>query len=251
MKKNYKTFIIACIICIIGGLLGIGIKYLYHSWKFKTLYNSILKEEQEILFLGRPTCGFCNLLKPILDDASNQYHFEYRYINTDDLTKKELEEILKKLEIRVSTFTTPRILITKKDKIVDSHIGYMDDISVFHFFKKNGFIKEEQTFINPYPNIVRLSSSDYFKLLEEKKTTKVLVGRIGDKETNAILKKANEQHLDIYFLSPNVFLTEEEYNQFIKTIPNIKEEAKLPMLLEMKDGEISNMIEKANANIVK
>ena len=66
MKKNYKTFLVAVIVLIIGGLLGMGIKYFYQSWKFQKLYDSLLKENQEILFLGRPTCGFCNLLKPIL-----------------------------------------------------------------------------------------------------------------------------------------------------------------------------------------
>lgn len=251
MKKNYKTFIIALIICVIGAVLGMGIKYCYHSWKFKQLYNCILTEEKEILFLGRPTCGFCNLLKPILDDTSKKYDFKYRYINTDNLSKKELEKLLKKLEIRTSTFTTPRILITEKDKIIDSHIGYMDDISVFHFFKKNGFIKEEETFVNPYPNIERLSSDDYFNILKEKKATTVLVGRIGDYETNAMLKKANEEKRNVKFLSPSVFLTEEEYNKFVATIKDMKEDVLLPLLLEVKDGEVVNMIEKANERMLK
>lgn len=251
MKKNYKTFIIALIICVIGGTIGMAGKYLYHSWKFQKLYNSILTEEKEILFLGRPTCGFCNLLKPILNDTSKQYDFEYRYINTDELSKKELNKLLEKLEIRSSTFTTPRILVTEKDKITDSHIGYMDDISVFHFFKKNGFIKEEETFVNPYPNIERLSSNDYFKLLEEKKTTTVLVGRIGDTITNALLQKANEEKLNVKFLSPSVFLTEEEYNKFVTTIKDMKEETLLPLLLEIKNGEVVSMKEEANESMLK
>ena len=251
MKKNYKTLIIAVIICVISGFIGLGIKYLYHSWKFQKLYDSVLTEEKEILFLGRPTCGFCNLLKPILDDTSKRYDFEYRYINTDELSKKQLEKLLKKLEIRSSTFSTPRLLITEKDKIIDSYVGYMDDISVFHFFKKNGFIKEDEVFVNPYPNIERLSSSDYFKLLEEKETTTIVVGRIGDSVTNSILKKANEENLNVKFLSPSVFLTEEEYNKFVVTIKDMKEETRLPLLLEIENGEVVSMREDANESMLK
>ncbi len=251
MKKNYKTLIIAVIICVISGFIGLGIKYLYHSWKFQKLYDSVLTEEKEILFLGRPTCGFCNLLKPILDDTSKRYDFEYRYINTDELSKKQLEKLLKKLEIRSSTFSTPRLLITEKDKIIDSYVGYMDDISVFHFFKKNGFIKEDEVFINPYPNIERLSSSDYFKLLEEKETTTIVVGRIGDSVTNSILKKANEENLNVKFLSPSVFLTEEEYNKFVATIKDMKEETRLPLLLEIENGEVVSMREDADESMLK
>lgn len=251
MKKNWKTFIIAFIICVIGGIIGLGVKYLYHSWKFQKLYDSILVEEKEILFLGRPTCGFCNLLKPILDDISKQYHFEYRYINTDELSKKELAKLLEKLEIRTSTFSTPRILITEKDRITDSYIGYMDDISVFHFFKKNGFINEEEAFVDPYPNIERLSSEDYFNLLEERKSTTIIVGRIGDSETNAMLKKANDEKLNVKFLSPGIFLTEEEYNKFIATIKDMKEETLLPLLLEVKNGEVISMKEEANESMLK
>lgn len=251
MKKNYKTFLIAVIVLIIGGLFGMGIKYFYQSWKFQKLYDSLLKENQEILFLGRPTCGFCNLLKPILDDTSKKYHFEYRYINTDELSKKQLSKLLEKLKIRSSTFSTPRILITEKDKIIDSYIGYMDDISVFHFFKKNGFIQEEEEFINPYPNIERLSSNDYFKLIEEKKTTKIVVGRIGDTKINAMLKKANSKNLNVKFLSPSVFLTEEEYNKFVATIKDMKEETRLPLLLEIKNGEVVSMKEDANESMLR
>lgn len=251
MKKNYKTLIIAVIICVISGFIGLGIKYLYHSWKFQKLYDSVLTEEKEILFLGRPTCGFCNLLKPILDDTSKRYDFEYRYINTDELSKKQLEKLLKKLEIRSSTFSTPRLLITEKDKIIDSYVGYMDDISVFHFFKKNGFIKEDEVFINPYPNIERLSSSDYFKLLEEKETTTIVVGRIGDSVTNSILKKANDEKLNVKFLSPSVFSTEEEYNKFVATIKDMKEETRLPLLLEIENGEVVSMREDADESMLK
>ena len=159
--------------------------------------------------------------------------------------------MLEKLEIRSSTFSTPRILITEKDKIIDSYIGYMDDISVFHFFKKNGFIQEEEEFINPYPNIERLSSNDYFKLIEEKKTTKIVVGRIGDTKINAMLKKANSKNLNVKFLSPSVFLTEEEYNKFVATIKDMKEETRLPLLLEIKNGEVVSMKEDANESMLR
>ena len=251
MKKNWKFPIFAILICIIGGVVGIGIKYAYQTWQFQKLYDSILKEEQEILFLGRPTCSFCNLFKPILDDITGQYDIEYKYINTDTLSKKQLGKLLEKLEIRSSTFSTPRLLITKKDKMVDSYIGYMDDISLFHFLKINGFIDENEEFQSPYPNIERLSSTAYFNLFEEKQNTTILVGRIGDSIVDAMLEYANKENLNVKFLSPNIFLTEADYSEFIETIKDMKEETLLPILLEVKDGEVIKMTEDANIEMLK
>lgn len=244
MKEKWKTLILSIIICIIGGTIGLLGKYVYHSWKFQKLYDSLLIDGQdEVLFLGRPTCGFCNLFKPILEETSEKYEIEYRYINTDWFTKKELEKVLNKLNIRKSTFSTPRLIITEGTEIKDHYIGYMDDISLFHFFQKNGLIEESEVFIDPYLNIERLTGKAYFSLIEDRASTYILLGRIGDSEVNAILKYASDAKKNMRFLNPSVFVTEEEYLQFQETVKELKAETKMPILLEMKEGKIVSILE--------
>lgn len=240
--KEWKRVLLVIGVVLFAGIIGMGINYIYQNWKFQKLYQSILKKEQDILFLGRPSCGFCTLLSPILEETAEKYQIEYRYINTDSLTQKQLIKLLDKLNIRSSTFSTPRILITQKNKIVDSYIGYMDDMKLFQFFQKNHIIDETEDFVDPYPNIKRLNCNDYFLLLKEKETVSVLVGRIGDADVNAILKKANQVKDHLYFLNPSIFL-KEEYEQFLETVPQMKEKTRLPILLKIKDGIIVDMIE--------
>lgn len=246
MKGKWKTLILSIIICIVAGIVGLGIKSLYHHMKFKKIYNRILQEgTSDVLFLGRPTCSFCNLFKPILEETSKKYHVKYQYINTDWFTKKELNQILDKLEIRRSTFSTPRLIITENTKIKDHYIGYMDDISLFHYFKKNNLIDSEEQFIDPYPNVERLSSNDYFKLLEEKENTTILVGRIGDKNVDKILKEANKKQTGLKFLSPSIFTTKEESKKFTDSLTGLREDMKLPLLVEIKNGTVTKIIEEA------
>lgn len=248
--EKYKTLIIAIMICFIGGIAGLSIQKIYHKVQFQHLYNQILNENtNDVLFLGRPSCIFCNLLKPILEETSEKYHIQYRYINTDWLTKKELEKVLEKLRIKKESFSTPRLIITNGNRIKDHYIGYMDDINLFYYFQRNGLIDENEVFKDPYPNVERLSSEEYFKILDEKEDTEVLIGRIGDKNTNEILKEASDQKRGLKFLSPSVFLTEEEGIRFNETLKDMKEDAEIPILLEIKNGKVTKImdgIKKAN-----
>lgn len=246
MKEKWKTLILSIIICFVGGVIGLLGKQLYHHWKFEKLYQSILVEgKNEVIFLGRPSCGFCNLFQPVLDDISEKYGITYRYINTDWLTKKELEKVLEKLEIRKRTFSTPRLIITEGSEIIDHQIGYMDDISLFHFFKKNGLIKEEEKFIDPYPNVERLSSADYFALFERKESAYLLIGRIGDPVTDGILKEVNNSNeISLKFVNPSIFFTEEEGIKFEETITEVQKGAEMPILLKIENGKIEKIMEK-------
>lgn len=235
---NKKTLLLSIIICIIGGMIGLTIKNIIHHYQFQKLYQNIFTEGQtNIILLERPTCGFCNLFKPILKEASKDYSFQYQDINTDWLTKKELNKILKKLDIRKSTFSTPRLIITEGKNIKDQYIGYMDDIELFHYLHKNEITNKP--FKNNYPGIERLTSEDYFNILDNKETRNVLIGRIGDPNVTQILKKDK----NIKLLNPSTF-TKEEKQKFEETV-TLTGNMKLPILLKIKSGKVIKIIDDA------
>lgn len=241
MKQKYGTLFLSVIICIIGGLIGFYSVKLYQAWKFDRIYQNLFKDHTNVLFLGRPSCGFCNLFEPILKKTSEQYHISYQYINTDSLEKKQLEKLLDQLEIRKSTFSTPRLIITKDHDIIDSYIGYMDDVTLFQFFQKNELIDESEEFHDPYPNIIRLTSDDYFQLLKSDATAYILLGRIGDQNVNEILEYANQEKYPLKFLNPSIFSTKEEQIGFEQSVADIKEDTKFPILLEIQNGSVSDI----------
>ena len=58
-KKKIILYVVIAILGIMAGLLG---NRIYRQIKFDSLYNSLLKENtSNVLFIGRPTCSFCNL----------------------------------------------------------------------------------------------------------------------------------------------------------------------------------------------
>lgn len=237
-SMNKKTLLLSVVICIIGGMIGLTIKNIYHHYQFQKIYQNLFEEKQtNIIFLERPTCGFCNLFKPILQEASKNYNFQYQDINVDWLTKKELEKILEKLHIRKTSFSTPRLIITEGNNIKDQQIGYMDDLELFNYLKKNGITN--QSFKNAYPKIERLTSESYFKLLEEKENALVLIGRIGDPKVTTLLNK----NTNIKLLNPAVF-TKEEKQKFDETV-TLTDDMKLPILLEIKNGKIMKITDDA------
>lgn len=243
MNKKSKTLILSIIICIVGGIIGLLGQQFFHYIKFKSMYNNLfIEDKRQVIFLGRPTCGYCNLLKPIMDETTNKYNIDYLYINTDWLKEKELDKILKALDIRKKTFTTPRILITEDNKVINQNIGYIDDIELFHFLKNNSLIDKDELFENPYPNIERINSKTLFSLYENDEQVYVIVGRIGDKNVNSILKGANDKNIsNAKFLSPSMI--EDEDMEKVMSLTNIKEETKLPVLIEINNNKTQNLVE--------
>jgi len=49
----------------------------------KKMYNEFLDafngNKNTLVYIGRPTCGYCNLLTPSLDDMQQRYEFNYVY----------------------------------------------------------------------------------------------------------------------------------------------------------------------------
>lgn len=78
----------------------------------------------EVVYLGRPTCGYCIQFLPSLQQAQKEYGYKTLYINTDTLSDDDLTKILNTMEIDISEFGTPTTVVVKGGKVIEKQIGY-------------------------------------------------------------------------------------------------------------------------------
>lgn len=100
---------------------------------FKTGYN-------KLIYIGRPTCGYCQKLVPILDELKNEYGFDYYYINTDEISSAELQAILIKLNVDYATFGTPYLAVVNNNTVISRQPGYVEKEVLREFLKESNII---------------------------------------------------------------------------------------------------------------
>ncbi|HHW69519.1 MAG TPA: thioredoxin family protein [Tenericutes bacterium] len=143
MKENKKiTILLICFLLLIVTpfvVLILNNKGGKMIDKFFEAYNS---QERTLIYLGRPTCPACVKFKPILDEVKDEYGIDYVYINTDQVTNKELNKILNSMNLTTSNFGTPYTIIAENGIIVDEITGYVEKDSLVATLKKGNIIQK-------------------------------------------------------------------------------------------------------------
>jgi thiol-disulfide isomerase/thioredoxin len=104
-------------------------------------WKSALKSDgYQVFYLGRPSCSWCNKLRPYFNYVVDKYDVTYTYINTDKTTGSSLDEVFEALDIDSDSFGTPYIVIMKDGKKVNEQVGYVEESVLFNFFQDNGVI---------------------------------------------------------------------------------------------------------------
>lgn len=142
MKNNKRSKLIWL---LVGAIMLTGIIIMStanqgtEDSKWKDIISSTTKQ---IMYLGRPTCSWCSKFKPGLDNLREQYKFEYVYVNTDEVSETELNQLFDLLGIESSEFGTPYTAIVQSGKKIDEQAGYVPENELFNFLQKNGFIEK-------------------------------------------------------------------------------------------------------------
>ncbi|MDD3341799.1 MAG: thioredoxin family protein [Bacilli bacterium] len=236
-KKLYTLLaVVAAVVILVGasvvsGLLK-GEKYV------KMVDTAFASKENKLVLLGRPTCSYCNLLKPVLDSFAKKYNFSYEYVNTDETGNAKLDTILGKFDIDSNSFGTPYMAVVKDGKKVAEQQGYVEENKLFTFLQDNGFIKKEEKLALNY-----IDYSKYKELLEGgSKRTFVMVqtGCSYCESAKPILEEiAAEYKLDINILNITNIATEAEKEEFNKSLPYLSEnEWGTPLMLTVEDKKV-------------
>jgi Thioredoxin domain-containing protein len=202
--------------------------------KVEKLFES---NKTEIVYLGRPTCGYCAMLEPSLKSLSKEFDFKYTYINTDEVNATNLSKILQRLDIDESSFGTPYIAIVKDGKIEAVQNGYVPENELFEFFKTNNIIDKDAKLSLNY-----IDYETYNNILEGDEKELVVLAQTGcshcETAKPVLAEIAKEYDIKINILNISNF-SEEEYNKFQSSLKYFKEnEWGTPLTFSLEGDEI-------------
>src|SRR5574344_362464 len=210
MNENKKLLIFGGIIGVIVLLLVICLvkdnqKQSVIINKFNNAFNGT---EAKFVFLCIPTCGYCNYMKPIVDNMAEEYNFDYVYFNADEISSSNLSKILNTLGVSESEFGTPYMAVVKGGKVVTSQPGYTTEEFLFEKLVEGGVLSSDSTLALNY-----ISATDFINLVSSNTKTLVVLTKATDADATNMLKglkeikKENNINFNVLNLS---FLSEDD-----------------------------------------
>ena len=98
-------------------------------------------EDQKLVLVARPTCHYCQIAEPILQNLSYKYKIDIYYLNTDNFSEEDSTKFEESDEALKDGLGTPTLLVVGNSTIIDQINGLTDTYHYTKFFKKNGYIK--------------------------------------------------------------------------------------------------------------
>ena len=96
-----------------------------------------------VVVIERTGCSYCQMYMPIMEEVANEQGIAVTYINTDNLSEEEFNELSTKNKyLKKNQWGTPTTLFMLGDRIVDSIGGYVEKESIEAFFKDRVVVGE-------------------------------------------------------------------------------------------------------------
>ncbi len=102
------------------------------------LYNG---NENELVLLSRPTCQYCKIATPILENIIYKYGVKINYLNTDELDDEANSKLISSDEYFKEGYGTPLLLVVSNGSIVDKIDGLVTREEYISFFQKYQFME--------------------------------------------------------------------------------------------------------------
>ena len=256
MKKTLKKYGIYIGTAIGVFLIVVLCMFLYDKYKVNKMLNKFDKayssNEKSIIFYASATCHFCDTEKPILKQIAKDYDLDYVELDISLLSKKQKEDINKKLKIEGAT---PTISIVKDKEVLYTNVGYLDGQDLVDFFIEVGLIEEGSKYL-PEDNLIFMN---YEELLDFENGI-VIVGYTSNPDSNKVKTNMNKiskkYDLDVYyynfgkldefeFYASYDYLDEINTNDFELYDGNA---LAFPMIFVIEDGEIKDVIKDTDEN---
>ena len=220
----------------------------------KEFYKAMDSKELKLIFFARTSCGYCSLQKPILKQVAEDYNIDYYNIDTDNLEKIEVEEIIKALGIQGAT---PTSVIVKDGKVVATNEGYLDGVPYVQFLAKNGLIDKNATY-KPEKNLTSINYSEFKSIVKKNEYSLVLLDSSACAACNDARSILSDYAEDNKFTVNHLSAAEMNQNDVQtlveKDLKELKYDAKeykkekqveIPLLLVIKDNKIKDYVLKS------
>ncbi len=121
---------------------------MFSSVTAETLKDETSKDELQIVYIGRSTCGFCIQFLPVLQQAQKEYGYKTLYLDITTVKTTEQQDRILELDnenefLNKNFGSTPMVLLMKNSEIVDTSLGYKDYSEYAEWLEKNGFTKKD------------------------------------------------------------------------------------------------------------
>lgn len=103
---------------------------------YLNLYKS---DSQSIVLLSRPTCHYCQIATPIIENIIYEKDAKINYINTDELSEDDKSKLLSSDEYLANGYGTPLIIVVGNSKIIDKIEGLTTKNNYMEFFEEYGW----------------------------------------------------------------------------------------------------------------
>ena len=183
MEKKKLTKIIGVLIAIIliGVIIGIVINNNASSTEknkksteiMDNFYKYMESKKTKVIYYGGKTCSYCSLETPIIKQIKKDYNIDYLYVNSDNLTKADKEQLLDVLDIEGET---PTIALVKNDEVLDVKEGYVEGKELVLFLIDNKVLKKGSVY-TPEEYINDISYSDYEEIVKKDELSVVVIGQ--------------------------------------------------------------------------
>ncbi len=154
IKKNSSVVftVLIAILLIVGFIVSEKMTPVSPNNLVKVSFNNIdvVKYEElmktgpnTVIYIGRPTCHYCEQLNPILEQITAEYNVVFNYLNTDEFKGNDRATF-----DNLSTYldnnekgATPILAVFNNGKFINKQVGYAPKDNVVKFLKDSNIIK--------------------------------------------------------------------------------------------------------------
>ncbi len=239
--NEMKKMMVVLIVCLVA-ILFVGVlsykEYVSDS-KFYAEFEEKFANGDTVFYIGRPTCGYCNLMNISYEEMKIRYNFSDFYINIDEISQSTLQKIMK--HFNLTSVGTPYLAIVSNGKIKDVQNGFADYDGLFKFFQKNGVIAEDAELALNY-----IGLEEYKTILAENKLNVIVVGQSLCQYCAAakvVLNQLVDQtNVKINYINIT-YLTDSESEEFHNSLEYLSKGYGTPVMFVTKKGQVVDVLE--------
>ena len=237
-KKKIIIFFAVILLMIVG---VVGINYMTQKANERTIekFEKLIDSKTEqLIYIGSPTCSYCQQFSPVLEEITKTYDLKYEYLNVSEVSDGTLTKLLNKL---ATDSSTPQVVIVKEGKVINVQQGYTDRDGFFKFLQDNGLISKDEKLEAVDANLNKIDYARYDKLINSKEEQIIVIAQTGcsycESAKPALNVIAKENEIDINWLDITK-LSEEDQINVTSSLDIFAEDFGTPLVIIVKDKKV-------------